>query len=301
MMYVKEASVLKIKPKPALINTSYNYKYNGKEYQDELGLNMYDYGARNYDPALGRWMNIDPKAETSRRFSPYVYANDNPVFFIDPDGMEAVGGIDPPKYQLNAIDYDKKTGNYTVKESVSVNNSTTKTVENPFGGSTQVTTSTNTTANFTTIINSKGEIVSKSNVVNETVTTTEKDANNVLDFGRVTDTKNNSSTDNSMTGPVASTISGNVNGMNETVVPLKNDLQNFKEMTPDMPGAADGPTGGLGRLGEAAVNHVRGTQTQYSDAITKSHRIGGLRSRDFTTGYTTFKTTLNSVAKKLNN
>src|SRR5690606_25764270 len=68
----------------------YKYKFNGMELQDELGLNVYDFGARNYMPDLGRWSNIDPLAEVSRRWTPYNYAYNNPVYFIDPDGMQAM-------------------------------------------------------------------------------------------------------------------------------------------------------------------------------------------------------------------
>ena len=64
------------------------YKYNGKELDRFQNLDMYDYGARHYDAALGRWFTVDPMAEKYYSILPYVYVANNPVRFIDPDGRE---------------------------------------------------------------------------------------------------------------------------------------------------------------------------------------------------------------------
>ncbi|MBI2418679.1 MAG: hypothetical protein HYV28_12415 [Ignavibacteriales bacterium] len=60
------------------------YLYNGKEYVNFENLNWYDYGARWYDPQLGRWHVVDP---ADQFFSPYVYGNNNPINGVDKHGM----------------------------------------------------------------------------------------------------------------------------------------------------------------------------------------------------------------------
>ncbi|WP_262494225.1 RHS repeat-associated core domain-containing protein [Flavobacterium commune] len=66
---------------------SYNYKYNGKELQDELGLNMTAMDFRQYDMAIGRFNSIDALSEMSFSTSPFAFARNNPIFWMDPSGL----------------------------------------------------------------------------------------------------------------------------------------------------------------------------------------------------------------------
>ena len=64
------------------------FRFTGQENLPEIGYT--DFGVRFYDNIVPRFITTDPLAELNRRFSPTVYGNNNPIMFIDPDGMKSV-------------------------------------------------------------------------------------------------------------------------------------------------------------------------------------------------------------------
>jgi len=76
------------------VRSSYLFSFNGKEKDDDINGegNSYDFGARIYDPRLGRWMSVDPLQQKYADLSPYNFTGNNPIVFIDPSGKTIVIG-----------------------------------------------------------------------------------------------------------------------------------------------------------------------------------------------------------------
>ena len=75
---------------PAWTGTN-QYQYNGKEIDNDFGLDWYHYGARIYDAGLGRFTGVDPLADVTPAWSSFNYVQNTPINAIDPDGMLCVG------------------------------------------------------------------------------------------------------------------------------------------------------------------------------------------------------------------
>ena len=90
------------------------FGFGGKELQDDLvggsQLNWHDFGARNYDASLARWMNIDPLADKYYGVSPYNYTLNNPVLLVDPDGKDVTITIRDGEIVISSNIYIRGSG-----------------------------------------------------------------------------------------------------------------------------------------------------------------------------------------------
>ena len=86
-------------------------KYQGKEWAGAKGLNLYDFGARRYDPATGRWLSPDPLAEKYYGHSPYLFCAANPMRYVDPEGR-AIVIRDNQNNSLSEFEWREIDGNW---------------------------------------------------------------------------------------------------------------------------------------------------------------------------------------------
>ncbi len=82
--------------------SKYRYGFNGKELDKEIaGTTTYDYGFRIYNPALGRFLSVDPLTKGFPMLTPYQYASNTPIAAVDIDGLEAEIVVDRQSKQVN--------------------------------------------------------------------------------------------------------------------------------------------------------------------------------------------------------
>ncbi len=86
----------------AVRENGYRFAFNGMEKDDEVkGVgNSLDFGARIYDSRLGRWLSRDPFAEKYPWDSPYIFAGNNPIYFVDFEGKYKISALDQSKSKM---------------------------------------------------------------------------------------------------------------------------------------------------------------------------------------------------------
>ena len=92
----------------------------------DFGTGYIDFGARQYNPSLRRWMTPDPLSEKYYGISPYAFCNNNPVNLVDPDGQKLVSKMNDIEYQWKTVDgewgfYDQDDKLYMAEEDAFIN------------------------------------------------------------------------------------------------------------------------------------------------------------------------------------
>ena len=133
----------------------HRYQYNGKEWNSDFDLNWLDYGARWYDASIARFSSIDPLAEDYSFQSPYAYAANNPVTFIDLFGLGPIYG---PDGKLIGYEVEEGQGPTQIAQDLNENYSCELTCE---VGWTEIVY--NNIAQFQNVVDGDGEIDDKYN------------------------------------------------------------------------------------------------------------------------------------------
>ena len=161
-------------PFGSLVGQKNKYMYNGKEMNDELGLDWYNYGARMYDASLGRFMAVDPLAEKYNFQSPYLYAFNNPIRFTDYLGMGGEDEVKRHKLDETYVKYELIDDEKNIHRATHIHYTADVTVTTS-GGEFNPTVERETeskTVTTTSTIDGEGNIVSSEQTVTEEVTNT---------------------------------------------------------------------------------------------------------------------------------